>query len=36
MRSHFLSPVQIESLFPHAETRILTADSTAWIVVKKS
>ncbi|MGE5373643.1 MAG: class I SAM-dependent methyltransferase [Bacteroidota bacterium] len=36
MRSHFLSPVQIESLFPRAETRILTADSTAWIVVKKS
>lgn len=35
MRSHFLSPLQIESLFPHTTTRILIEDSTAWIVVEK-
>lgn len=35
MRSHFLSPVQIKALFPHANTRIFTEDSTAWIVVEK-
>lgn len=35
MRSHFLSPVQIESLFPHSTTRIISEDSAAWIVVEK-
>lgn len=35
MRSHFLSPVQIESLFPHSNTRIISEDSAAWIVVEK-
>jgi demethylmenaquinone methyltransferase/2-methoxy-6-polyprenyl-1,4-benzoquinol methylase len=36
MRSHFLSPEQIASLFPHANTRIFTQGATAWIVVKKA
>jgi hypothetical protein len=35
MRSHFLSPVQIQSLFPDARTRIFTEGATAWIVVEK-
>ncbi len=36
MRSHFLSPMQIGSLFPQAETKIFTIGSTSWIVVEKS
>jgi ubiquinone/menaquinone biosynthesis C-methylase UbiE len=35
MRSHFLAPAQIASLFPHAKTRIFTDGPTAWIVVEK-
>lgn len=35
MRSHFLSPVQIASLFPTSDTTIITRDASAWIVVKK-
>jgi demethylmenaquinone methyltransferase/2-methoxy-6-polyprenyl-1,4-benzoquinol methylase len=35
MRSHFLSPVQIEALFPQTKTRIHTEGMTAWIVVEK-
>jgi ubiquinone/menaquinone biosynthesis C-methylase UbiE len=35
MRSHFLSPVQIQSLFPDARTRIFTEGGTAWIIVEK-
>jgi ubiquinone/menaquinone biosynthesis C-methylase UbiE len=35
MRSHFLSPVQIESLFPPTKTSICTEGATAWIVVEK-
>jgi ubiquinone/menaquinone biosynthesis C-methylase UbiE len=35
MRSHFLSPEQIASLFPQAKTKIFTEGSTAWIVVEK-
>jgi demethylmenaquinone methyltransferase/2-methoxy-6-polyprenyl-1,4-benzoquinol methylase len=35
MRSHFLAPLQIASLFPAGETRIVTEDSNAWVVVKK-
>lgn len=35
MRSHFLSPLQIESLFPHSITKVFTEDSAAWIVVQK-
>jgi ubiquinone/menaquinone biosynthesis C-methylase UbiE len=35
MRSHFLPPDQIAALFPSASTRIVTENSTAWIVVEK-
>jgi ubiquinone/menaquinone biosynthesis C-methylase UbiE len=35
MRSHFLSPAQIVSLFPHDRTRIFREGATAWIVVEK-
>ncbi len=35
MRSHFLSPVQIGSLFPGAKTQIFTKGSTSWIVIEK-
>jgi demethylmenaquinone methyltransferase/2-methoxy-6-polyprenyl-1,4-benzoquinol methylase len=35
MRSNFLSPVRITALFPSAQTRIVTEDATAWIVVEK-
>jgi ubiquinone/menaquinone biosynthesis C-methylase UbiE len=36
MRSHFLAPARIASLFPQAATRIVTESSTAWIVVEKA
>lgn len=35
MRSHFLAPLQIASLFPADRTRIVAENSNAWIVVKK-
>jgi ubiquinone/menaquinone biosynthesis C-methylase UbiE len=37
MRSHFLSPAQIAALFPvaAARLRIITEDSTTWIVIDK-
>ena len=35
MRSHFLAPVQIASLFPSGGTNIVTEDSSAWVVVSK-
>ena len=35
MRSHFLAPEQIASLFPSAKTEITAKESSAWIVVKK-
>ena len=35
MRSHFLTPAQIESLVPHTKTKTIREDSTAWIVVEK-
>ena len=35
MRSHFLSPSQIASIFPQKTTSIFAQQSTAWIVVKK-
>jgi demethylmenaquinone methyltransferase/2-methoxy-6-polyprenyl-1,4-benzoquinol methylase len=35
MRSHFLLPDQIASLFPSASPNIITENSTAWIVVEK-
>jgi ubiquinone/menaquinone biosynthesis C-methylase UbiE len=35
MRSHFLSPQQIASLFPSAKCRIVTENNGAWIVVEK-
>ena len=35
MRSHFLSPAQIASLFSQAKTDIFTDGPTAWIVVEK-
>ena len=34
MRSHFLSPVQIASLFPE-NTNIITENSSAWVVISK-
>lgn len=35
MRSHFLAPAQIASLFPSAKPEITTKESSAWVVVKK-
>ena len=35
MRSHFLAPEQIVSLFPSAKAEITAKESSAWIVVKK-
>ncbi len=35
MRSHFLTPAQIASLFPQAKTKIFTDGPTAWIAVEK-
>jgi demethylmenaquinone methyltransferase/2-methoxy-6-polyprenyl-1,4-benzoquinol methylase len=35
MRSHFLTPARIASLFPEADTQIFTQESAAWIVVEK-
>ncbi len=36
MRSHFLAPDQITALFDSVHTRVITKDSSAWIVVEKS
>jgi demethylmenaquinone methyltransferase/2-methoxy-6-polyprenyl-1,4-benzoquinol methylase len=36
MRSHFLSPVQIASLFPAGNAEILSEDSSAWVVISKT
>lgn len=35
MRSHFLSPAQIASLFPTSNPKIVTQDFNAWVVVEK-
>lgn len=35
MRSHFLTPAQIASLFPREKTKIFPHGPTAWIVVEK-
>jgi demethylmenaquinone methyltransferase/2-methoxy-6-polyprenyl-1,4-benzoquinol methylase len=35
MRSHFLPPLQIASLFSDAGTRIVSEDPSAWVVVSK-
>jgi len=35
MRSHFLSPSQIASLFPAGSTNIISEDSSAWVVISK-
>lgn len=35
MRSHFLSPLQIASLFPAGNTNIISEDSSAWVVISK-
>jgi ubiquinone/menaquinone biosynthesis C-methylase UbiE len=35
MRSHFLTPAQIASLFPHEKSRVFADGPTAWIVVEK-
>lgn len=35
MRSHFLSPVQIASLFPSGSAKIFSEDSSAWVVISK-
>lgn len=36
MRSHFLSPLQIASLFPAGSTEIISEDSNAWVVITKA
>lgn len=36
MRSHFLSPVQIASLFPGASAEIISEDASAWVVISKA
>lgn len=36
MRSHFLSPVQIASLFPIGSAEIISEDSSAWVVISKA
>lgn len=35
MRSHFLSPVKIASLFPDGSTNIISEDSSAWVIISK-
>ncbi|NJC99048.1 MAG: methyltransferase type 11 [Anaerolineales bacterium] len=35
MRSHFLAPLRIASLFPAGDTNIITEDSSAWVVISK-
>ena len=35
MRSHFLSPIQIASLFPRGKASVIAKDHTAWVVVEK-
>lgn len=35
MRSHFLSPLQIASLFPASETNIVTEGSSAWVIISR-
>lgn len=35
MRSHFLSPLRIASLFPDGKTNVVSEDSSAWVVVSK-
>jgi len=35
MRSHFLSPIQITSLFPDANTNIVVENSSAWVIISK-
>ncbi len=35
MRSHFLSPLQIASLFPHGSASITSEDASAWVVISK-
>lgn len=35
MRSHFLSPLQIASLFPAGSANIVSEDSSAWVVISK-
>jgi demethylmenaquinone methyltransferase/2-methoxy-6-polyprenyl-1,4-benzoquinol methylase len=35
MRSHFLSPVQIASLFPDGSANIVSEDSSVWVVISK-
>ncbi len=36
MRSHFLAPEKIASLFDSAHTRVIAKDSSVWIVVEKT
>ncbi|NWG34055.1 MAG: class I SAM-dependent methyltransferase [Chloroflexi bacterium] len=35
MRSHFLSPLQISSLFPAGSADTVSEDSSAWVVISK-
>ena len=35
MRSHFLAPPQIETLFPSSKRSVVSKDSSAWIVIHK-
>jgi demethylmenaquinone methyltransferase/2-methoxy-6-polyprenyl-1,4-benzoquinol methylase len=36
MRSHFLSPLQIASLFPADSAHIVSENSSAWVVISKT
>lgn len=36
MRSHFLAPAQIASLFPAGSAQIISEDASAWVVISKS
>lgn len=36
MRSHFLSPVQIASLFSDGSATIVSEDASAWVIISKS
>lgn len=36
MRSHFLAPLEIASLFPSGSAEIVSEDSSAWVVISKA
>ncbi|GAB4455572.1 MAG: hypothetical protein Kow0070_04020 [Anaerolineales bacterium] len=36
MRSHFLSPLQIASLFPDASVQLVSENASAWVIISKT